>query len=70
MTPAHPEALGTGRLLSQSAQSPRQPGLLFHSSTERLGGGVGVGDGHDSESENEGGKTTIPEYKPAHTHTN
>lgn len=35
MTPAHPEAFGTGRLLFQSAETPHQPGLLSHTKRER-----------------------------------
>lgn len=35
MTPAHPEAFGTGRLLFQSAEIPHQPGLLSHTKRER-----------------------------------
>lgn len=35
MTAAHPEAVGTGRLLFQSAETPHQPGLLSHTKRER-----------------------------------
>lgn len=52
MTPAHPEAFGTGRLLSQSLESPHQPGLLSHTEKGK-GERERVGDGHDSEGENE-----------------
>lgn len=34
MTPAHPEAFGTG--LFQSAETPHQPGLLSHTKRERV----------------------------------
>lgn len=36
MTPAHPEAFGTGRLLFSQQRSPHQPRVLSHTRRERV----------------------------------